>query len=334
MQAEVRDAYLDLLKQSLTRALVVREGGPLGRRHPGVALVFHLLAQRGFVVVPKVSSVNGRVVSSVPSLPASRLLVALLARRGLAVVPDAHLERVLTAAGAGRRGLGRRRWLRDWSQRLAAVEREFGLDWPAYAETMIGLRRLDNVQHCVVEVLARDVPGDLVEAGVWRGGTAIFMRGVLAALGADDRQIWVADSFQGVPKPRPESYPSDAGIDYTVYPQLAVSAEEVKANFARYGLLDDRVRFLPGWFHETLPKAPIEQIALMRLDGDLYESTMDALEALYPRLSVGGFCIIDDYGVLPTCRRAVDDYRRAHGITEQILTVGDFSGAYWERATT
>jgi O-methyltransferase len=143
--------------------------------------------------------------------------------------------------------------------------------------------------------------------------------------------VWLADSFAGLPKPLPEKYPADAGLDYTGHSQLAVSAAEVRANFARYGLLDDQVIFLCGLFKDTLPSASIGQIAVMRLDGDLYESTMDALEALYPKLSVGGYCIVDDYGALKACRRAVDDYRRRQGITEEILTVGDWTGAYWQR---
>ena len=196
---------------------------------------------------------------------------------------------------------------------------------------MVGLRRLDNVGDCVVDVLERDVPGDLIEAGVWRGGTTILMRAVLAAWGDRGRRVWVADSFAGLPSPAPDAYPADAGVDYTGHRQLAVSVQEVKANFARYDLLDGQVMFLPGWFKQTLPSAPIERIAVMRLDGDLYESTSDALDALYPKLSVGGYCIIDDYGALSACRRAVDDYRSRHGISEEILTVGDWTGAYWRR---
>ena len=82
---------------------------------------------------------------------------------------------------------------------------------------------------------------------------------------------------------------------------LAVPEEEVKANFRRYGLLDDQVRFLPGWFKDTLQDAPIDRIAVLRLDGDLYESTIQALDALYPRVSPGGFCIIDDYLAVKAC---------------------------------
>jgi O-methyltransferase len=208
--------------------------------------------------------------------------------------------------------------------------RESGRDWPAQAETMIGLRRLDNVQYCVTNAMRDGVHGDLVETGVWRGGTAIFMRAILKAYGDTSRTVWAADSFQGLPRPDLDRYPADAGLDLSAWSQLAIPLEQVKANFARYGLLDDQVRFLVGWFRDTLPTAPIEHLAVMRLDGDLYESTMDALSALYPKLSVGGFVIVDDYGGIPACKKAVTDYRADHGITEPIREV-DWTGVYWRR---
>ena len=89
------------------------------------------------------------------------------------------------------------------------------------------------------------------------------------------------------------------------------SYEEVRERFARYGLLDEQVRFLRGWFRDTLPSAPIERLALLRLDGDLYDSTYDTLAALYPRVSVGGYVIIDDYDAVDECREAVHDYLEA-----------------------
>jgi O-methyltransferase len=206
--------------------------------------------------------------------------------------------------------------------------RELGLDWPAEAETMIGVRRLDHVEECTVAVIEDGVPGDLVETGVWRGGASIFMRAVLKAYGETERQVWLCDSFQGIPDPVHEA---DIESRVVNHDDLIVSLEEVQANFTRYGLLDDQVRFLEGWFCDTLPNAPIERIALLRLDGDQYVSTMDALTALYPKLSPGGFVVVDDYGPIKACRQAVADYRNAHGITEPILDI-DGSGAFWRKA--
>jgi O-methyltransferase len=205
-----------------------------------------------------------------------------------------------------------------------------GRDHPAEAETMVGLRRLDNLQHCIVDVLRRDVPGDLIETGAWRGGATILMRAVLAAYGDGERRVWVADSFQGLPRPDPGRWPAEAGDRHWTSERLAVPLEEVKANFARYGLLDEQVRFLPGWFSETLPTAPIERLAVLRLDGDMYGSTMEALEALYPKLSVGGYVIVDDYGAVPQCKEAVTDFRAAHQIIDPMETV-DWTGVYWQR---
>ncbi|MFV8315936.1 TylF/MycF/NovP-related O-methyltransferase [Mycobacterium sp. 23] len=210
-------------------------------------------------------------------------------------------------------------------------KRELGQDWPQNAETMIGMRRLTSLQHCVEKVLADNVPGDLVECGVWRGGASIMMRAVLKAYEDETRCVWLADSFQGVPPPDVARYQLDEGIrlDLAV-DYLGVSQAEVAANFARYGLLDDRVRFIPGWFRESLQEAPIDRIAVLRLDGDLYESTIQALDALYPRLSPGGFCIIDDYHSIDACRQAVADYRRSHGVSEDIIEI-DGSGVLWRR---
>lgn len=208
-----------------------------------------------------------------------------------------------------------------------------GRDWPADAETMVGTLRLDNLQSCIKHIVDNRVPGDLIETGVWRGGASIFMRAALIAYGDDEnRTVWLADSFEGLPKPAGSRDAKHEGDDLWRYDELAVSVEEVKANFQRYGLLDDRVRFLAGWFADTLPQAPVGQLALMRLDGDMYDSTMVALESLYPKLSVGGFVVVDDYGALPECQDAVDTFRQEQGITDPIQKI-DWTGAFWQRSS-
>jgi O-methyltransferase len=206
--------------------------------------------------------------------------------------------------------------------------RESGRDWPAVAHTMIGIRRLNNLQECVERILSDNIPGDLIETGVWRGGASIFMRGILKAYEDQQRIVWVADSFEGLPRPDPEAYPADAGDEHHAYAELAVPLEEVEQNFRRYDLFDAQVRFVKGWFRDTLPSLPARQFALIRLDGDMYESTMIALESLYPKLSPGGFAIIDDYGAIESCRRAVDDFRDAHEIFDTMHEV-DWTGVYW-----
>jgi O-methyltransferase len=226
--------------------------------------------------------------------------------------------------------------LRDQGWRVVRrgdpAARAEGRDWPPTAETMIGTARLTNVLECCVTALKDGVPGDFAETGVWRGGTTILMRAVLEALDDPERRVWVADSFQGLPAPDGDRYPADAGIDWSDVGVLQVDSDAVRANFARYGLLDDRVRFLEGWFRDTLPGAPIDRLSVLRLDGDLYESTMDALVALEPKVSAGGFVIVDDYGGWEPCRAAVDDYRRDRGITDAMETV-DWTGVWWRKST-
>lgn len=202
--------------------------------------------------------------------------------------------------------------------------RDGGTDRPMFGYTMVGRKRLDNLQACIEDVIARNVPGDLIETGVWRGGATILMRAVLKLHCVSDRTVFVADSFQGLPPP------TDAadGWDLTGDAGLAVSVDQVRRNFERFGLLDDQVKFLVGWFADTLPKAPIERLSILRLDGDLYSSTMDALLALYPKVSDGGYVIVDDYGSWPACKRAVDEYIATHRIAADIKTV-DSTGVYW-----
>jgi len=207
-----------------------------------------------------------------------------------------------------------------------AVRRE-GADWPSQAHTMIGLRRLRSLRRMAEAVIERGIPGDFIETGVWRGGACIMMRAVLAAYGVTDRRVFVADSFEGLPPADATKYPLDAGYDRVPMPQLAISLDEVKRNFGSYGLLDERVVFLPGWFRDTLPTAPIDRLAILRLDGDMYQSTAEALENLYPKLSPGGYVIIDD-GHLKSCMQAVVDYRTRHGIGTRGRRI-DRMGFYW-----
>jgi hypothetical protein len=208
-------------------------------------------------------------------------------------------------------------------------KRLHGADWPAEGFTMIGKKRLDNLQMCVEDVLANDVPGDFIEAGVWRGGAGIFVRALLALRAVTDRAVVLADSFEGLPAPDPERFPADARSGMHLVDFLSVPLETVKANFGRFGLLDDQVRFVKGWFRDTLPALTGETWAVVRLDGDLYESTMVGLESLYPSLSPGGYVIIDDYE-LRMCRAAVEDFRAANAIGEPLERV-EYTGVYWRK---
>jgi O-methyltransferase len=246
----------------------------------------------------------------------------------LRAAPGEQTVRPLNASGAGVKASTLRLVQQQLQRRgylLAQRHADAGTNWPAEAETMIGEARLDNIRTCVETVVSEKIPGDLIETGVWRGGAVIWMRAILAA--HDDRRtVWAADSFQGLPEPDP-SYPADEGDEHWKQPELAVSLEDVRANFDRYGLLDDQVCFLEGWFADTLPAAPIDKLAVIRLDGDMYGSTWDAITTLYPKLSPGGFLIVDDYA-LEGCRRAIEDYRE-HAHIEEPLTKIDWTGVFW-----
>jgi O-methyltransferase len=209
-------------------------------------------------------------------------------------------------------------------------QREVGRDVPVLAETGIGLKRLANVRECIETVLEEEIPGDLLEAGVWRGGAVVFMCGVLAAHGSD-RVVWAADSFEGMPVPDVEKYPQDEAMRMHELDSMAVSQSTVRAALERYGLLSDNVRFLEGWFKDTLPAAPIDRLAVLRIDADMYGSTSEALHELYDKVSPGGFVIIDDYGCFEECRRAVDEFRNEIGVTEPVTTI-DWTGVFWRKA--
>jgi len=236
--------------------------------------------------------------------------------------PRSAIERLVVSA------------FRSWGITLArakpADDRARGLDKNPNAHTMIGLERLGNIQSCVEQILQDGVPGDLIEVGVWRGGTAAFMRAILKAHGVFDRIVWLADSFEGLPAPDEERYPQDTGDLHHTSLWMAIPLEEVQETFRRYGLLDNQVRYLKGWFKDTLPHAPVDRLAVAHLDGDMYESTMESLVNLYPKLSPGSFIILDDWGLIPSCRRAIEDYRTANNITEPIRPI-DGVAVYWRR---
>jgi O-methyltransferase len=204
-----------------------------------------------------------------------------------------------------------------------------GTDWPENGFTMIGIKRLENIQMCATQLIEQNIEGDFLEAGVWKGGASIFMRAILKYYGISDKSVWLADSFKGLPPPKPE-YPADKDDIHYQHQGLAISLEQVKCNFQTFDLLDEQVKFIEGWFHETLFTAPIDKISLLRLDGDMYESTYVSLEALYHKVSIGGFVIIDDYGYIESCRQAVHDFLDKNSLKPIIHKI-DWTGIYWKK---
>ncbi len=210
-------------------------------------------------------------------------------------------------------------------------ERLNGYDWPSRAKTMIGLNRLSNVEFCVNYILKNEIKGDFVETGIWRGGVLILIKAILEENNISDRLIWGFDSFIGLPKPNFKKYPLDKGNKLYTMNILACSISKVKSNFKEYDLSTKNINFIKGWFKDTLPKNKINRISLLRLDGDLYESTILSLKYLYPKLTKGGFIIIDDYNAFPFCKKAVDDYRKSFKIDDEILLI-DNEAIYWQKS--
>ncbi len=188
--------------------------------------------------------------------------------------------------------------------------------------TLLGAPELALIESAILTLEDQGVAGDYIEAGVWRGGAIVLMRALLYAHGIAGRRIFAADSFAGIPRNVSFRHdPVDAWPDRWV-----ASLDEVRGGIARFGLLDDRIVFVEGFFADSLPALAAERFALIRLDSDSYESVESSLVQLYPALARGGIIIIDDWHLLP-CRIAVDRYRSRHGIAEPILTAG--GNAWW-----
>jgi O-methyltransferase len=186
----------------------------------------------------------------------------------------------------------------------------------------------DGVEH----VVAEDVDGAFVECGVWRGGSVMAMAVTLMRLGAADRDLYLFDTFAGMPAPgdRDESSPYDG---YSIHRRWRlngsawnrVSAEDVRRAVESTGYPPERIHLVPGLVEDTIPANAPERVALLRIDTDWYASTRHELEHLYPRLPVGGVLILDDYGHYEGARRAVEDYFAERG-GRPLLSRVDYTG--------
>jgi hypothetical protein len=220
-----------------------------------------------------------------------------------------------------------------------------GSDVPpqANALSMVGKRRLDNFAMCVATTVRENVPGDVIETGSWKGGAAFVAMKVLDILDQrQQRKVYVCDSFKGIPSPpKDRQYNTeDHNANFPVFSEA--SSKRVLADAQRFGVSMDPSEVLEGYFNETLPalvaSQPAIRFSVIRLDGDTYFSTMDALRTLYSRLSPGGFVIVDDYIDWAGCREAAEDFRRQQGIRDPIVLVphrdGEIlRGAYWRKGS-
>lgn len=213
--------------------------------------------------------------------------------------------------------------LREANTEDELIGRINGLHWAGY--TMIGLRRLDNLEYCIEQVVKNNIPGAIVEAGVWKGGAMIFANAVLKHLGSD-RNVYVCDAFEGLfPKPLMEC---DEWTEKHDFSALSVSLEQVKINFDYFNLLTPNVQFLNGWFSDTLTSIT-EPVAVLRIDGDTYQSTMDTL-VLEPLIPSGGYIIMDDWAIASS-QKAFLDYFKDKGVTEKDVVPVDSLSVYWKK---
>jgi len=194
--------------------------------------------------------------------------------------------------------------------------------------SMLGEHKLDTLRYCTEDCLKHGIDGDIIETGVWRGGATIYFAGILKANGNSDKRVFVADSFEGLPPPDAEKWPLDKGARHHHRKDLAISLEEVKQNFKKFDLLSENVVFVKGFFEDSLQTANIDKLSILRLDGDMYGSTMTVLEQLYHKLEVGGYLILDDW-LLRGAREALLDFRHKVGIEEELYQ--DFSGVFFQK---
>lgn len=197
----------------------------------------------------------------------------------------------------------------------------------AQPHTMTSPARLQAVIDAVRYVVARGVPGDLAECGVWRGGSVLAMLLTLLELGATDRDVHLYDTFEGMTEPTDADVSIVEGPARDVFERArqagtrpfpeyfspeAFDEVRVRETLLATGYPAGRLHFVRGAVEETLPGAAPERLALLRLDTDWYASTRHELEHLYPRLEQGGVLIVDDYGHWEGARRAVDEYFAAN----------------------
>lgn len=200
---------------------------------------------------------------------------------------------------------------------------------PPTALTMIGMPRLNNFQWCIEQAIKNEIEGDIIETGVWRGGACILATAIVKE-NKSNKIVYVADSFEGLPKPD-KKYKADIGDNHHTLEYLKVGLDEVKSNFKKYGFVEGVV-FIKGFFSESLKKVPFKKLSVLRLDGDMYSSTIEVLNLLYDKLSVGGYLIIDDF-FLPSCKKAVEDFRANNNIMDEIITI-DWTGIYWVKGSS
>lgn len=190
--------------------------------------------------------------------------------------------------------------------------------------TMTTVERMYSLFTAIKYTVENDISGDIVECGVWKGGSSMLCALTLKQLGATDRKLYLYDTYSGMPEPidkDKEAFTGNDAMEKWKERQIDgnsdwchASIEEVQENLISTGYPEDNIIFIKGKVEETIPNRIPEEIALLRLDTDFYESTKHELEHLYPKLSERGTLIIDDYGYWAGAKEAVDEYISDNGI--------------------
>ena len=197
--------------------------------------------------------------------------------------------------------------------------------------TKVSVKRLINLYHLVQKTNQLRLPGDIVECGVWNGGSAAIM----GVADRDDetsgkvRKLWLFDSFRGLPAPSNKDGKQAREAYFPGWCQG--EPEKVKRIFRRFRLPLQHVNMIAGWFDETLETADLQTFAILHIDADWYASVKIVLETFYDKVVEGGFVVLDDYWRWPGCREAITDYLKEHQIQGVVLKRADWHGVYFQK---
>jgi O-methyltransferase len=201
---------------------------------------------------------------------------------------------------------------------MGSHARKEGGEWPVFALSMIGEQRMNNIRTLLEQAHREGLEGDFMECGVWRGGASIYAKIIIESLEWRVRKphVWLADSFSGLPLPRSQH---DSAI-WAKWDYLSVPSSEVKANLINFGVFDNTIHFCEGYFVDSLPLCHPKKIVVLRMDGDMYDSTTDQLSNLFPSVVDGGWIIIDDWSI-PSCQKAVLDFWKLHKLQRNFVQI-------------
>jgi O-methyltransferase len=194
--------------------------------------------------------------------------------------------------------------------------------------SMGDIQEIQLIEECINNIIKNNIEGDIIEAGVWKGGMAMWMKNLLNYYG-DNRKLWLFDTFGIFPE---SLYDKDKKIhlltEYLFSKKYDIN--DVRNNFKKLNLLDDTINFVVGDFKDTVPKTDISKIAILRLDSDYYDATLIMLEKYYFKIVKGGYIIIDDYNnEYLGAKEAILFFRNKYNIMETIINKGN-GYVYWQ----